>query len=366
MPIVVRAASPELLRAGALSGDASDAFKEEIAALEGQGWSSILTATVDSYASPVEAVADAVRNPYTGMRRDPSEAFDRLGLQFAEPEAEVLARIAHNPKVLVAFSRIFAGRVEEWLSRLLQESLSDLLSGTAPPSPVFLALPAPRATRDEVGLWVWERLTQTHVEQWATSSLLREWRLGRGELPLNCPPRILAERTVEIDYVSQLTLERLASQRPQPAPKRGLEAINFTKAAAQHLLRGEWREAANVFAGLVDLRPADGDAINNLGFCLLPIDRAAALDYFEKATFYRREDPTVNVANRMLALHLHGRDEEALEVARGANLKIDPSKTAFLWKHSSRSGALVLDEHVQPLDYVQEMMRHIEEGDCPA
>jgi hypothetical protein len=364
-PLVIRASAPEVVRVGATPLDVSEAFKQQLVALDGRGWCAVLDATFDSFADPAAAMTAAMRNPYNGLRSAQREDIDRLYSLIERPNAELVSRVASNAKILVAFSQLFAGRVEEWLSRLLEESVTDLLAGTAPPPSVFLALPAPRNTRDEAGLWIWERLTQTHVDQWSTSSLLLEWRYMRGEPVPNCPPRVIAERELEIDFITELTLERLANRRPQSSPRQGLEAISFAKVAAQHLRKGEWQQAANVFAGLVDLRPADGDALNNLGFCMLPFDPPGGLEYLEKATLYAREDPAVNVANRMLALHLQGRDDEALAVSRSAPNASGSVKRAFLWRHATRSGPLTLDEDVLPGEYIRDLVSHLEHGECP-
>ena len=74
---------------------------------------------------------------------------------------------------------------------------------------------------------------------------------------------------------------------------------------------------AGVFAGLCELRPGDGEALKNLGFCLLSTDVEQGLLKLQEACLYCRSRTVVNAVNTALALHLLGRDAAAVAVRGG-------------------------------------------------
>ena len=99
-------------------------------------------------------------------------------------------------RMLYAMSSRFSNRVWEWLTRLLNEDLRSLLRMQPPPIPLFLALPTEPMPIDEIGLWIWDRFTQTRYGDWSTSSLMQEWRSARtGEVPL--PQLVWSERRTD-------------------------------------------------------------------------------------------------------------------------------------------------------------------------
>ncbi|MCZ2811009.1 hypothetical protein O2W15_06135 [Modestobacter sp. VKM Ac-2979] len=364
LSVAVKATLPEMVRQEAVSADMSRDLRESILQMEDRGWCSVLREVAEAYGSEEELKKAGSYDTYAAVLNGREQALASLPFDSGRPDASVVAKVAASARTLFAFSTPFAGRVEEWLSRLLQEGLVEFLSGAVPPPSVLMALPIPRQTRDEIGLWVWDRFTQTHLQQWSTSSLLLEWRSMRGEQFSNVPGRVVAERRVPTEGITELALERLAQRRGQAAPARGLDAATFAKVAADHLTRGDWEKAADVFAGLVDLRPADGDALNNLGFCLLASDPHAALEQLQRASLYERTNPLVNVANRMLALHLLSRDGDALRLASQVTEMPESQRPAFLWAHGKMGEAMSLKEAMNPFEYIQELRSHIERRDC--
>ena len=86
--------------------------------------------------------------------------------------------------------------------------------------------------------------------------------------------------------------------------------------------------------GLCELRPGDGEALNNLGFCLLPTEVEEGLLKLQQASLYSRSRTVVNAANTALALHLLGRDVAALAVGEECLATAPQDMTpAFLWRH---------------------------------
>lgn len=249
-----------------------------------------------------------------------------LGMDL-EPATTLPTRIRVDIRVLYAISTRFTNRVEQWLNRILTDDLDAVIAWTAPPPAVFTALP-PKSRLDETGTWIWDRFTKTSLETWATSSLLREWA-GNDDGQLD--RRVWLERACDSDVVAEMALAQLTkrSSRTLPAPK--LSAESFVDAALRHLKDDRPEEAAQIFQGLVDLDPTDGDALNNLGFCLLPIDPSRALDALQRSSLFPMSQRAVNAANRVLALLLVGREADALGLAHESVRIVQPDERDPCW-----------------------------------
>lgn len=353
--IVMRAAAPYLVETGDMPVDLSSELRSVLRENAQSDWPAVLSAAAASWESPEEMLHRITIESFT-RRRDPLPwaTSERAG----GPELSL--------ELQLAFSSLFASRIEEWLSRLLEDDLMAMMCAATPPASVLLALSATTGTRDESGLWIWERLTLTHLDEWSTSSLLIEWRMThRDRRQSGCPPQVLAERRVEPSQLSDLALERLSSNRGHRAPSEGLNAEALTTAAIEHLEHGRWQAAVDIFVGLVALRPTDGDAWNNLGFCQLPIDSELGLRSLQQASLYERHHPFVNTANRTLALHLCGRNGDALrisETALGSTNRKQPA--AVLWNHDLKQQRLGAIGSSEPRAYLAELRDHIASGDC--
>jgi hypothetical protein len=370
MAIAVRVAAPHMLRLNAFPSHIGESLAEQMSRDSESGWSDLLDRVVASFDSPAGAVFAATQELRWGFPfgRVPMSGPDiRLAwLGESAPDDEAIARVAADPHLLIAFSSHFRGRVEEWLSRLLEDDLMATLRADPAPPSVFLALGSTRTTRDEVGLWLWERFTLTELEEWSDSSLLLEWRFTQGESVVDCSSPLMAERRLSSQDVAGLALGRVSKRSGRRQLPRGLDPAYFTGKAAAELAAGRWEEAAEIFTGLVDLRPADGDVWNNLGFCRIPVDPSAALVHLERASLYQLHLPLVNVANRCLTLHLLGRDDDALALAATvATQVVDPAERAWTWIHVDRSTPLQISaESTGPADYLSSLREHIESGCC--
>lgn len=370
MAIAVRVAAPHMLRLNAFPSHIGESLAEQMGKNSESGWGDLLDRVVDSFESPASAVIAATHEITWGIRSGQvqmSSSDIRLAwLGGTFPDDEAIARVAADPHLLIAFSSHFRGRVEEWLSRLLEDDLMAMLRADPAPPSVFLALGSTRTTRDEVGLWLWERFTLTELEEWSDSSLLLEWRFTQGESVTECSSPLMAERRLSSQDVAGLALGRVAKRSGRRQLPRGLDPAYFTGKAAAELAAGRWEEAAEIFMGLVDLRPTDGDAWNNLGFCRIPVDPSAALAILERASLYKLHLPMVNVANRCLTLHLLGRDEDALALAGTVAAEVvDPAERAWTWIHVDISTPLRISEvSIGPVDYLLNLQEHIASGCC--
>jgi len=368
--VAIFAAAPELVRLDLLPAEWSGVAAQRLTERSHAGWADVLAASVESMNASGRAHTAASEwfsllvEP-GGQRDAQADAETGRGAeQGQERYGEMFTRILGSDLLLTALQPLFLARVEEWLARLLHEDLRGLVGQKAPPPSLFLALPAvPRLCREEVGRWLWERFTVTRLEDWSESSLTRECANQRdGDTTM--PPRLLAERQVDPGVLAQITLDRVASRRPRGLPSRGLDANEFVGSAVQYMRRTQWRAAAEVFAGLCELRPADGEALNNLGFCLLPIDVEQGLLKLQEASLYPRDHPVINVVNRALALHLLGRDGDAVALGGAALAGApEPEAPAILWRHTP-GRPLELAEDVEPVTHLRQLVAHASTGSC--
>lgn len=309
-------------------------------------------------------------------RRIPVE--DVLRQQAASAmSSEVLRQIDHTDGVLTdEWSRLFRSclsqqqhdherfaswfhtRLAAWFGRLVESDLMGFLTWTVPPE-ALLTNVSPLASELEAS-WLWDRFTLTSLEDWATTSLSLEWRRAEGNSTSRCSERVLAARRIDPDDVARVALSRLAEnaalisnpiRRPE---ERDLSTQQFVDRAVHHLSLGYPDSAAEIFTALAFMNPADGDALNNLGFCLIPTSAAQALGPLDRAAGLPMSNPTVNVANRAFVRHLLGRDSEALALLADVS---PGDTTAYVWAEED-CGSFRLS--FQRLDaYVTELRAHL-------
>jgi tetratricopeptide (TPR) repeat protein len=136
-------------------------------------------------------------------------------------------------------------------------------------------------------------------------------------------------------------------------------ADSLTAVAADHLKNGRPEVAAAIFKAIVSVIPNDAIAHNNYGFCLLPLDTAAALVELEMASRLGYDNLT-NLANRVLALHLLGRNEESLSLeATGDAQSAIRSVNALMWL-IQHNHILQLSNWIDTRYYLKSLLIHIE------
>lgn len=251
------------------------------------------------------------------------------------------------------YRKWYATHATEWLARLVETDLQGFLAWNAPAEALFSSVP-PTLPEPEA-LWLWERFTVTHVSDWTTSSLVMEWGFSRGRITTQCGDRVLAARTIDPTEVATVALDRLAESTPQTFPQsRDLSSEQFVHKAVRHLQEGRPEEAADIFTALAFMNPADGEALNNLGFCLIPQGAAQAIGPLDRASRLPLRQPALNTANRAFVRHLLGRDAEALALLEGLEA---PDAAAFAWCESD-CGTFSLRSVTIPA-YVDELRQHI-------
>lgn len=309
-----------------------------------------------SYARSAD-IADGERARHTADLL-PENAFEEFGIDGLDE------RIHSDPAIHYPLTDGFLPRAASWFAHLFSDNLQGALDGTPPPSGVFLGLPN-RFVADEIGKWLWDRFTITRLGEWEMSSLALEWRSSAGEALDGCVARLLAERIIERDQVAEIFLDRASEGRGRDRPRTSLHANAFAQKASADLINGRVEDATRVFRGLVDLRPGDGEAWNNLGFCQLVQSPADALQSLQRAATLMRPNSLICVANTMLALHLLKRDEEATTLADWAlTTELALHRSAYMWRHPTSVGTLELEPEVAPSTYFAELHEHIVLGRC--
>lgn len=261
-----------------------------------------------------------------------------------------------------SLSNEFSNRLTQWFGRLLGESSEISFSNILPGLAVFTTLPR-FTSYDEFGRWIWERFTLTDIKEWSPTSLAHEWSWLSTDENSDIPPRILLERPMEADQISTAYFQKMLS-RPKPVPQTGFRAAEFAKEAADRLQRGNPKGAAEIFEGITDLDPTSADAWNNLGFCLLATDNEAALNAFGRSAMYSSESTSLRIANHVLALHLLGRDADALLLSE-VEINPTPAPTgAWVWDHfrNAELGTLTFVDSVD--DYLKKIVNHIINNEC--
>ena len=339
--------------------------RDELARLDEQwaGWSSVLEASFQRDGGHA-GVQSSIAEWFDAQEvvRSVTQVFRLAGItpqDLNPPNAAFASVEPADMRAPYALSSRFTRKVAQWLNRLLTDSLAAVVEWQAPPPAVFMALPA-HPYLDEVGLWIWERFTLTDLADWSTSSLLREWN-GPSEAS-RVEQRFWQERVFDQAEVAKRALGRLANSEPRrPAPK--LAAADFATVAARHLSAGEVHEAVHIYEGLVKLRPTDGDLLNNLGFCQLPLDPVEALISLQRASLFPLQAPIINAANRVLALMLVGRAEDALRLARESERIARTGQdegTCFCWSIEDSPERLQLQSRSTPHEYLVEQIAYLE------
>jgi hypothetical protein len=274
----------------------------------------------------------------------------------------VIERLMQDPVLAFIFGPTFVPRLSQWFGRVLQEGRLGRLDNQVPDEHVFSSLPAQDYV-DEAGLWIWTRLTETDLDTWSLSSLLSEWAWVAREETHGIPRHVLSLRTVHQDRLTSACLDALNESRSF-TQTAGFDAHEFVSEALGHLRLGDAQKAADIFAGLTQLRPADATVWNNLGFCQLAFDPAAAFASLSKAAMFSIGDDLIRLANQSFALHLLQRNSDALELARAALGMQSESPAATMWSpdHSGMPRELVFVTDFGA--YIRDLEEHITQRPC--
>ena len=187
--------------------------------------------------------------------------------------------------------------------------------------------------------WAVERFSVTRLADWRTPSLHAEYRWKRGGAPAPCREELMNDREVEMAGLETEIAARAVNPPRRDVPTQLAEVqLNLATRMVWHavaLLRNRrYREAAALFEFALSQNPDDAEAANNLGFCLMPYDAAAALRHLDHAASHGYEPQAVNAHNRAVCALLLGNPKACIAVAAEAWENPDESPSATLWRIS--------------------------------
>lgn len=319
-------------------------------------WHSFLTSQYAKFQSVKFAPEAATAGEFaTGWRRIPVLVPEKQNAGHTREQAFM------DPVIQFCFSRGFFLKLNQWFGRAFTTELAWEHLVKVPGAPIFDGLDGGRYD-DELGQWLWDRFTQTKLDDWSTNSLIweRQWlKHGKSE---GMPERLLRERVLDQGEVDEAVFQRL--HHPERGNvSSGFDPKDFVARAVVLLRRGESRAAADIFQGIVELRPADPEAWNNLGFCQLSFDPRVALFSLGRSAMFGEDLNKVRVANQMLALHMVGRDADARSLEALVRSRERNGDEAWLWGHE-RAGSCGELVSVGVDDYISSLCAHIREGRC--
>lgn len=344
-----------------------------------------------------------VATPPWGRAEDDAEVFMELGVELAARDLEVIgilkgsvaAAVAESilrqvdqpdneldPPLLLAWRQVradhldgrldvesqagrdegFIDRTRSWLVRLCEEDPGAYLGWQTPPVALFRDMPL--TPPDPVGSWIWTRFTEPDLGQWPFDCLLRERAaILTGDFH-GIDARVFRAFRYEESEVTRAAMAWVQGLPQIQMAPTDLSARQFVRRALVHLQRGETQVAADIFAALSVVRPGDVEARNNLGFCLIPITPVQALNVLRDAAGFHQSDPALNKANQAIALHLAGRDNEALAVLDRAvsdlaGLSPDPGKSWWVWSEQETCGEVQIREESDLSAYVARLREHL-------
>ncbi|GAB3904345.1 tetratricopeptide repeat protein [Kibdelosporangium lantanae] len=233
-----------------------------------------------------------------------------------------------------------ADKVYPWVLTAPIDDLLTLRPPTAEELEAVGSTPFPDVTTLKEYRWIGDRFAVTHLDDWTTSSLRREynWRAGAHSSP--CPETLMNDRSVIAEDLNAEMARRLAVGEPTAhiGGHVGLEQAllgRLRSNAIRLLQQNRTREAAALFEFAVNENPHDPELVNNLGFCLIPHDPRKALARLEEAARLGYARWEINLHNRALCKLLLGEYQTSLEMicAQWGQVR---GESAMLWRHSSR------------------------------
>ena len=226
--------------------------------------------------------------------------------------------------------RLLFRAVQAWT---LTASVNDLMDWV-PPSLPLLQEPPTAATEEEKkaeedGGWIFERFTKTYLTSWSETALRKEWAYLHGQYHPPCLSLEMGVREVPESDLAKEMADRFATPRHQPQL-----ADEMVEPAVKFLNEGRRLEASALFEAGLHIDPNSPNALNNLGFCLLPDDPKRALKYLDRAIVTGHGDVELINVNRMLALAMLGRQTSMLDLAADHLHRYadsGPRRRSWLW-----------------------------------
>ncbi|WP_156969688.1 hypothetical protein [Knoellia subterranea] len=254
------------------------------------------------------------------------------------------------------FRSAIQGEAQRYIDSWLESApLEDLIAWR----PTFDEIRPVKRDEEAVETWQWfvDRFTQTYLASWAPSSLRREYLIVSGQVDSPIETQILRERPVHVDRVARAIAESTISVESGTDPSI---TAALTEQALELLHGGDRTAAAALFEAARTFSPKDPTLKNNYAFCIILDKPTQAVPLLEESLSGRVVDSTVVLCNLMLAHHLIGDNERALEFADIAFDSVgERTLGAYLWRLRREPSDWFVD-HVMPADWIVELGARIE------
>ncbi|MEY8563619.1 hypothetical protein AALA48_02490 [Bifidobacterium pseudolongum] len=228
----------------------------------------------------------------------------------------------------------FAQRFSQWLSTAAIDDIIDMR-----PSPPQLWDKLPQRDpmdRDLIEQYGWLTDRYLHTDQldiWHTSSLHLEYRLRHQMGPMPFPSSALLELPISDDELNA-AIANHAVVDPESEEKRLFDRIQ--RDALRHLEDSEYAQASALFDFFLTMYPANIEAMNASGFCLIPYDVNGAQQKILRVLSGRTLHNPVFVYNLCCCQYLSGKQREVLRTADRywAEFRDDVlgEQEAYLWQ----------------------------------
>lgn len=222
----------------------------------------------------------------------------------------------------------------------LYAPLDDLLHHRAPESPYNLHELWPDVPPRNFELqWLVDRFTETYLYNWHPVSWTSEWRWIHSSRPGCCSPAQMRDRVIDNNELARILAEYACEIEDKDKAREfgddsRIHVAQFLDVALGAIESGNVSEAVSMYRAIVRLVPDDWQATNNLGFCLIPIDPAEAIEYLERSIGAPQRPPQLlpmTHLNLALANFRRGKLEEALESIRRARSVATLSIGGYMW-----------------------------------
>jgi hypothetical protein len=257
------------------------------------------------------------------------------GPRFAWPTAEEASK-RFEELIIPAIPRLL-----RWVS---WASLDEIIRLTLPDASRLAGTPAISGAVEVTKQYRWlvDHFSSTYYHQWETPSLHCGLRLLDGDLLPPCAASLIADRYVDrgglLEEIAKRAVYR-TSQEPTAVYANSYPALEesvkdgITRQALLMLHGRRYQEAAAVFEFGTRQLPDDADVRNNLGFCLIPVDPAQALQHLEMASGMGYRPAVTNAYNMMCCHMAAGRPDDALMVASRLWTAVSADQErALLWE----------------------------------
>jgi hypothetical protein len=184
--------------------------------------------------------------------------------------------------------------------------------------------------------WIVDRFAITHLHEWTTPSLHREYSWKQGTRPPPCAEslmsdRVVVDRDLNDEIAHRAVTANSATLIGAPAGLSTTLLAKLRSSAIEFLRASRPREAAALFEFAISESPRDAELVNNLGFRLIPLDPRRALAKLEEANRLGYPISEINLYNRALRRLLMGEYQTALDMIQSFWDQAQ-GEPAFLWR----------------------------------